>query len=141
MTHRMALPVLALLVAGGCASTAITPRSGPFNLRKECSTYQGRAGDICTVISSNVPGILVGSTITYASAPVGTNLDTDIVIDPPGLDNDTAAGHCTVNVTTNIGTCILSGGTGKFTSLRATVAVSPVGGPNFAWDGTYSHRD
>ena len=137
--YRMALPLLAFLVSSGCASNVSTPRSGALNLRKDCSTYAGRAGDICTVSLSNLPEIPVGSIITYASAAVGTNLDTDVVIDPPGSGNDTVAGHCTVSLATGIGTCTLSGGTGKFNSLRASVAVSNVAGPTYAWDGTYTY--
>jgi hypothetical protein len=31
----------------------------------------------------------------------------------------------------------LSGGTGEFRWLHARVDVTPLGWPNFAWDGTY----
>lgn len=137
--YRMALPLLALLASSGCASNVITPRSGALNVRKDCSTYTGRAGEVCTVTSSNLEEIAVGSRIVYASAAVGANLDTDIVLDPPGPGNDTAAGHCTLSLATGIGTCTLSGGTGKFTSLSASVAVSNVSGPTYAWDGTYTY--
>ena len=139
MKYGMALSLLALLVAGGCTSST-EPRSGALNIRKDCSTYSGGAGQICTISVSNLPELPVGSTITYASAAVGANLDTDIVIDPPAT-NDTAAGHCTLSLSTGIGTCTLSGGTGKFRSLRANVAVSNVAGPTYAWDGTYSFDD
>ncbi len=140
MMYRMALPVLALLVAGGCDDDITGPRSGALNIRKDCSTYAGGAGQICTITSSNLDVIAVGSTITYASAAAGANLDTDIVIDPPGT-NDTVAGHCTLNLATGIGTCTISGGTGKFNALRASVAVSNVAGPTYAWDGTYNYDD
>ena len=32
----------------------------------------------------------------------------------------------------------LSGGTGQFAGFEASVAVTYTGGPNWAWDGTYS---
>lgn len=139
MKYGMALPLLALLAAGGCNSST-DPRSGALNIRKDCSTFAGGAGDICTITSSNLPEIAVGSVITYASAAGAATLDTDIVIDPPGT-NDTVAGHCTLNLATDAGTCTISGGTGKFTSLRANVAVSNVGGATYAWDGTYNYDD
>ena len=160
MMYRMALPLVALMVAGGCGSdvsgpmsqatmpgTSVaashsagsSPRSGALNVTKDCSTYFGRAGDYCTITSSNLKAIEVGSRITYASAAVWPNLDTDIVLDPPGPGNNRAFGHCTLNLVTGIGVCTLSGGTGKFTWLQASVAVSYVGGPTFAWDGTYSY--
>ena len=137
MKYGMALPLLALLAAGGCNSST-DPRSGALNIRKDCSTYAGGAGDICTITVSNLPEIPVGSVITYASAAAGGNLDTDITIDPPGT-NDTVAGHCALSLATGIGTCTISGGTGKFISLRASVAVSNVTGPTYAWDGTYTY--
>ena len=37
-----------------------------------------------------------------------------------------------------VGVCTLSGGTGKFTWVHASVAVSYLGGPNYAWDGEYN---
>jgi hypothetical protein len=158
MLHRIAVPLLSLTVLGACDETRNNPvshdasvsavalrsapsfvRSGALNVQKECSGYTGQAGEICTITSSNVPEIEVGSTITYASAAVGAALDTDITLDLPGPGNNRAFGHCTLSLATGIGECRLSGGTGKFKKLRATVAVSPLGWPNFAWDGTYSY--
>jgi hypothetical protein len=136
MMYRMALPLLAVLVAGGCEGST-EPRRGALNIRKDCSAYAGGAGQTCTITQSNLAEIPVGSTITYASAAVGASLDTDIAIDPPGT-NDNAAGHCTLNLATGIGTCTLSGGTGRFSALSASVAVSNVSGAIYAWDGTYS---
>jgi hypothetical protein len=34
--------------------------------------------------------------------------------------------------------CIFSGGRGKFTWFHADVGVTPLGGVNYAWNGTYS---
>lgn len=159
---RMALPLLAFLVAGGCGgnnpiepsgSFGIAPgagdaqlrpalssaRSGALNVKKDCTGYTGAANQTCTITHSNVKAIEVGSTITYLQgANAAGILDTDIVLDPPGPGNNVAFGHCTVNLGTGTGVCTLSGGTGKFTHLNARVAVTPLGGPNFAWDGTYS---
>jgi hypothetical protein len=65
-------------------------------------------------------------------------LDADVKIRPLGRGHSVAFGHCTLSLVTGIGTCRLSGGTGTFKSLHARADVTPLGGPNFAWDGTYS---
>jgi len=113
-------------------------RSGTFHVTKECSTYAGHAGDICTITSSTLKEIEAGSRVVYASDAVGASLDTDVRLDPPGPGSNAAFGHCTIHLDTGIGACDFSGGTGKFTWFHANVAVSYLGGPNFAWDGTYS---
>lgn len=126
------------LESGGPSAAATVPRSGALHVTKECSTYTGHAGDICTITSSNLGEIEVGSTIKYASDAVGAALDTDVRLDPPGPGNNAAFGHCTLSLATGVGVCSFSGGTGKFTWFQASIAVSYLGGPNFAWDGTYS---
>ena len=163
MTYRIAFPLLALIVAGGCSGSAATDpsasfetipgldeaasrssassaRSGALNVKKECHAYTGQADEICTITESNVKEIPINSTITYLqSATADGMLSTDIVLDPPGPGNNVAFGHCTLNLGTGFGECALSGGTGKFTWIHARVAVSPLGWPNFAWDGTYGY--
>ena len=160
MLHRIVVPLLSLMVLGACDGSPSDPvshdasvrtvalgsapafvRSGALNVRKECSGYTGQAGEICTITSSNVPEIEVGSTITYASAAVGAALDTDITLDPPGPGNNRAFGHCTLSLATGIGECRFTGGTGRFKRFRATVAVSPLGWPDFAWDGAYGYSN
>jgi hypothetical protein len=151
---RRLLPVAtALLACIACTDTTapkpLAPgspefaRSGTFRLEKDCSAYGGAAGDSCTITSSTLEQIETWSTITYASGAVGASLNTDVVLDLPGPGNNQAFGHCVINlapvsVGTVVGECTLSGGTGKFTRLEASVAVSYIGGPNYAWDGSYS---
>jgi hypothetical protein len=113
-------------------------RSGTLHVEKECRAYTGHSGDICTITSSTLKQIEAGSRVIYASDAVGASLDTDVVLDPPGPGNNTAFGHCALNLATGVGRCEFSGGTGKFTWFQASVAVSYLGGPNFAWNGTYS---
>ena len=131
----------ALAVAGRAdLVSASFPRSGGLQVTKECSTYAGRAGDVCTITSSNLKEIEAGSTITYAQAADFSTLmlDSDIVIDIPGPGNNTAFGHCQVSLATGVGFCTVSGGTGKFRHFQGNANVSSLGGPNFAWDGAYS---
>jgi hypothetical protein len=121
----------------GVSLAASFPRSGALHVTKDCSAYTGHAGDFCTLTSSSLQEI-AGSRIVYASDAVGASLDADVRLDPPGPGNNIAFGHCTVSLETGIGACEFSGGTGKFTWFHASVAVSSLGGPNFAWAGTYS---
>ena len=158
MMYRMALPLFVIIAASGCtaggpvspinagsapnsvsSARAAAERSGQLNITKNCIDYHGAANEICTITTSNLKAIPAGTTITYLSNAAPPNLDTDVVIDPPGPGNNQAFGHCTLNLGTGIGTCTISGGTGKFRSLKASVAVSNIGGANYAWDGTYSY--
>ena len=157
MKHPVALSLLALLASGGCSEPAVTgplghdvtpgisaalsssARSGTLTVRKECSAYTGHAGEICTITSSNVKAIEVGSTIRYARDAVDGFLDTDVILNPPGPGNNVAFGHCTLSLVTGIGACSLSGGTGRLTWFQADVDVSPLGWPDFAWNGTYGY--
>src|SRR4051812_28000140 len=57
---------------------ASSPRSGDFQLTKECSTYAGQAGDHCRVIASDLKAIDLGTTFTYEQAVANGVLDSDI---------------------------------------------------------------
>ena len=119
-------------------SLSASPRSGDLHVTKECSAYTGLAGSFCTITSSNVKAIEVGSRVVYAQAAGATSLDSDVVLDTPGPGNNTAFGHCALDFATGLGLCTFSGGTGKFSWFDASAHVSYLGGPNWAWDGTYS---
>ena len=129
-------------VASSTASAAGDfPRSGDVHITKNCRDYHGAAGEFCTITSSNVKEIEVGTRIVYASDLVFPQLDTDIVLDPPGPGNNKAFGQCTLNLISSLGQCTLSGGTGKFTHIRFSVNVTQLPGNNgedWAWDGNYS---
>ena len=122
------------------AASASFARSGALRVTKECSAYTGAAGDVCTITSSNVKEIAVGSRVVYARAANFStlSLDSDVVLDLLGPGNNTASGHCQVTLVTGTGLCTFSGGTGKLTHFRASANVSYLGGPDYAWDGTYS---
>ena len=125
----------------GSLASASFPRSGELHVTKECSTWAGQAGDVCTITSSNLDAIEVGSRVVYAqAADFGTfTLDSDVVLDLPGPGNNVAFGHCHLNLMTGIGLCTFSGGTGKFTHFDASVeCVAACGRSQLALDGTYS---
>jgi hypothetical protein len=118
-----------------------SPRSGDLQVTKECSGFTGGAGSFCTITSSNLGAIEVGSRIIYLQpADLGTPSGSDVTLDLPGPGNDTAAGHCALDPQNNFfGVCTFAGGTGKFTSFRASVDVTH--SPDFSvwyWEGTYS---
>jgi hypothetical protein len=125
-----------LLVALAPAVAASSPRSGQLHVTKECSQFTGLPGGFCTITSSNINAIKVGSRVVYASAPGATTLDSDITIVRRG--HSTAYGHVFLDFATGTGTVTLSGGAGEFRGFSATAIVTFTGGPNWAWDGTYS---
>jgi hypothetical protein len=114
------------------------PRSGDLHIRKNCGNYQGAAGQFCTITDSNVKEIEVDTRVVYTSALVFPQLDTDVVLDPPGPGNNKAFGHCTLNLVSNLGQCTFTGGTGKFTHIYLDAKVTHLSGNDWAWNGTYT---
>jgi hypothetical protein len=154
MIHRKVLIATAMIAFGvitACSDTtapnelaqdglssASSPRSGALRITKECSAYTGHAGEICTITSSTLKEVPVGSRIIYLVDAVFPSFEGDVRIDPPGPGNNTARGHCTVRLDLGTGGCTVSGGTGKFTWFHAQVVVSPLGGVDYEWKGWYS---
>ena len=139
----LAIGVVLLAVLGFSASAASSrnqaPRqSKPFHATKDCSGYSGKAGAYCTIRSSNVKAIRVGSKIIYFQADTKTGTDSDIVIYVgPGT---VATGHCRIgNSATAVGLCTISDGTGALAGFRMRVRVTADHKvPNlYHWDGTY----
>jgi hypothetical protein len=129
-------------------SIGASSRTGALHVTKECSEYTALAGGFCTITSSNLKAIEVGSRVVYAQAldfEKGT-LDSDLFLDPPGPGNNIAFGHVTLDLATARGTVTFFGGTGKCTHFKATVHVTPLDlvNPDFInwnWDGPYSFSD
>ena len=132
------LPTSPSATTGPSGLAAPFPRSGELHVVKECSQYAGQAGQFCTITSSNLAEIEKGSRVIYASNLAFPLLDTDVVLELPGPGNNRAFGHCRLDLITNVGLCTFSGGTGKFTHFSARADVSYLGGPNWAWNGTYT---
>jgi hypothetical protein len=120
------------------AVSASSPRARALHLTKECSVYTGAAGDYCTIVSSNVDQIKVGSRVYYLAALDGDSFDGDVML-YAGHGN-AAFGHCQVNVLTVTGRCKFTGGAGQFRGFHAKVVVSadPTNDLGARWDGTYS---
>jgi hypothetical protein len=129
-----------LTVGGGVASvSASSERSRPLHVTKECSEYTGGAGSFCTITSSNLRRIPAGSRAYYdqaAGVPAGL-LDSNVVLDA-GKGNR-ALGRCTLDLTTGLGLCTFSDGTGNLAGFRARVEVDCTA--ECRWDGAYSFAD
>jgi hypothetical protein len=111
-------------------------RSGALQVTKECSEYKGRAGDFCTITSSNLEEIAAGVKVIYAEAAGEATLDTDVVLDA-GSGN-TAKGHVVLDLASNTGTARFSGGTGNFAGFEAQADVTADSDGLWHWSGTYS---
>ena len=133
LTLVFAVAAAGIVATGGSA----TPRSGALHVTKECSQYQGHAGQFCTITSSSINAIKPGSKVFYASGAALGALDSDLVIDGPG--NNNAFGHVMLNLSTLSGTVTLSGGTGEFSHFHAgPITVACPAFPACSWDGPYS---
>ena len=77
----VAASVLAVTASAQSGARA-NHRARPFHLTKTCppSQYQGQIGGYCTVTSSNVAAITVGTKIFYAQAAGPTSLDSDVIL-------------------------------------------------------------
>ena len=101
MTYRIALPVLALILAGACSGKDATApsgklapaaanadresaRSGDLIAVKNCEGYTGLAGQSCTLTSTNLKQIPAGTKVVYASGLGAGVLESDITLYPPG---------------------------------------------------------
>jgi hypothetical protein len=130
-------------------------RNGELHVTKNCSAGTPDNGAFCTITSSNLPEIEVGSKVFYAQAPVGcdiTSYPCTVPIPTPeggyiSMDSnavlyvgtgDWAVGRCTLDSTGNSGLCTFSDGIGRLTGFQARVDVSSTDGINYNWNGTYS---
>jgi hypothetical protein len=101
------------LGTGVASASSDSARNGELHLIKDCSAYIGAPGSSCTFISSNLAEIPVGSKIYVdqaAGIPTGF-LDSDVMINV--ATGDWAVGHCTLDLTTHLGLCRFSDGTGN----------------------------
>jgi hypothetical protein len=136
----ISVPAVLLILSlsrGTDSVSAASERNGNLHVTKECSAYTGAAGSFCTITSSNIAEIKVGSKVFYdqaAGIPAGL-LDSNVILDAG--NGNRAVGRCTVDLGTYKGLCTFSDGTGDLAELRARVNVSP--GPGvFYWEGKYS---
>ena len=136
--------IVSLGVAAGLMLTtrtrpvfASSGQSGDIQITKECSQYTGAAGSFCTITSSNLAQIPAGTKVYYDQA-FGVSagmLDSNVVL-RVGQAN-WAVGRCTLDGNTGAGICTFSDGVGPLAGFTGRVVVSHIGGPNYAWAGSY----
>jgi hypothetical protein len=130
---------VALVVLGPSAAAAKSPLSGALHVTKECSQYTGEPGSFCTITSSNLKAITVGSKVFYAEPAGAAGLESDLFL-YAGRGNS-AFGHVTLSLASGSGVLRFSGGMGKFRSFRARVNVTYTPDTKlWHWDGTYSFK-
>jgi hypothetical protein len=136
--------VVALLAAFGFSVSAASSQTQAlrvtkaFHATKDCSGFTGLVGAYCTIRSSNVKALKVGSRIFYVQEAGQTALDSDAFIYVKR--GTVAAGHCLLRHATGTGLCTMSDGTGTLAGFRLRVRVrasSSIPGL-WHWDGTYS---
>jgi hypothetical protein len=129
----------ALAVASQARTSASSSPTRALHVTKECSDYHGQPGEHCTITSSNLGAIGVGSKVFYFKAATANSLDSDLVLYvSPG---NVALGHVTLSFTTLTGVITFRGGTGEFRGFRATADVTYNSNENlWHWDGTYRFR-
>ncbi len=138
-----AATVFSLAALAFSASAASSPDRSlritkPFHVTKDCSGFTGLVGAYCTIRSSNVKALKVGSKIFYVQEAGKTALDSDTVIYVKR--GSVATGHCFLRHATGTGLCTMSDGTGTLAGFRFRVRVkADASVPGlFRWDGTYS---
>jgi len=152
MAGRMGLPksflglvagAVLLVVLGLSVPAASSMNQAPrgtkeFHATKDCSGFTGLVGAYCTIRSSNVKALKVGSKIFYVQVASRTALDSDTIIYVKR--GSVATGHCFLRSATGVGLCTISDGTGTLAGfhLRVRVAADASVPKLFHWDGTYS---
>ena len=152
MASRMGLPKRVLVLATGVAlvaalgfsvSAASSQNQAPrgtkaFHATKDCSGFTGLVGAYCTIRSSNVKALKVGSKIFYFQVASKTALNSDMVIYVER--GSVATGHCLLHFATGVGLCTISDGTGTLAGfhLRVRVTADASIPELWHWDGTYN---
>ena len=134
-----AITVGAFAAPTSAETSGSSHRSGELDVTKNCTHYTGASGSFCTITSSNLNAIKVGSRVVYMTAagdPTPGVLDSDLVIDGPGANR--ARGHVTLDLSTLSGVVTFSGGSGEFAHFHAgPITVACPDFPDCSWVGPY----
>jgi hypothetical protein len=130
--------VLVFAVSAAASTDQARRETRAFHATKDCSGFSGLVGAYCTIRSSNVEALKVGSKIFYVQVAGETALDSDTVIYVKR--GSVATGHCLLRFATGTGLCTISAGTGTLDGFRFRVRVTASSSiPKlYHWDGTYS---
>jgi hypothetical protein len=132
------LAALSLSASAASSQSQAPGATKPFHATKDCSGFTGLVGAYCTIRSSNVKALKVGSKIFYVQEAGKTALDSDTVIYVKR--GSVATGHCYLGHASGVGLCTMSDGTGTLAGFRLQVRVRASSSiPKlWHWDGTYS---
>ena len=132
------LVVLGFSVSAASSSNQAQHGTQAFHATKDCSGFTGLVGAYCTIRSSNVKALKVGSKIFYVQEASKTALDSDTIVYVKR--GSVATGHCFLRSATGVGLCTMSDGTGTLAGFRFRVRVTAdTSVPGlYHWDGTYS---
>ena len=132
------LAALAFSASAASSQSRSRGTTKAFHATKDCSGFTGLAGAFCTIRSSNVKAVKVGSKIFYFQAGGQTALDSDMAIYVKR--GTVATGHCLLRFATGVGLCTISDGTGTLAGFHARVRVTHDSSISdlWHWDGTYS---
>ena len=130
---------LVFFVSSAASQNGVPRATKAFHATKDCSGFTGLVGAYCTIRSSNVKALKVGSKIFYVQVASRTALDSDTVIYVER--GSVATGHCFLS-SAGPGLCTMSDGTGTLAGFRFRVRVTADASvPGlFHWDGTYSFK-
>jgi len=132
------LAALVFSVSAASSRNQVLGGTKEFHATKDCSGFTGLVGQYCTIRSSNVKALKVGSKIFYfqAAGKTALNSDTTIYVKRGSV----ATGHCLLRFATGVGLCTMSDGTGTLAGFRLRVRVTADASiPElWHWDGTYS---
>lgn len=112
----------------------------PMHLVKDCSHFTGEVPSMCTISSSDLAAIPVG-TIVWYTGPVVNNvyfLSSSVTLDDG--NGSTATGYCIFDARASrdqTGLCTFWLGTGKLAGFTAIADVTIDGTGLFHWDGDY----
>jgi len=136
---------IALLSTGVATASGFFGGRGLVRIEKQCNPGE----PFCTITSSNIAAIPVGSKVHYSELYGGAPgfqpnmFDSNVVLDAnvsgePGDDGNWAVGRCTLNfLTGGLGICTFSDGTGTLAGFRARVDVSTGDFVDWTWRGKY----
>jgi hypothetical protein len=130
------MTLLASSVMAGDAGTG-----GIAQILLDCTNYTGAAGSSCTVSSSNIEEIPVRTVLYHLQAAniVPGLLDTSIVYDAG--NGNRMSGHCTTDLVSSIGVCLIMYGSGDLAGIEGYLDIAPVSPPAFSATGPYHFKD
>ena len=132
----------AILAINGCAPSPAADEPKPFQLDKTCAPDAG-----CTIVSSDLDAIPVGTVITYTPIGDGSIRQQNATF---VTENGSASGFCDFNHDGKplAAQCTFLSGTGELTGFHLVADVTITGDPSsqdppavWHWEGTYWFGD